>query len=360
MRIIQFLPTLAFGDAVGNDTLALQKAMRELGYSTEIYAEAVDQRLPKGTAKDLCSGMPELTPEDVMIYHMSTGSELNYNLEKYPCRKMMIYHNITPPEFFSGYNLQAKTNAQYGLDGLKHLAGKIDYCLADSAFNAEELKQAGFTCPIEVRPILIPFEDYAKEGDKKIFRQYTDDIENIIFVGRIAPNKKQEDVIKAFAFYQNYIQPKSRLIFVGNWNGMEVYYQRLLQYVQALQVENVIFTGHISFAEILSYYRTADLFLCMSEHEGFCVPLVEAMYFKIPILAYASSAIPWTLGGSGFLTRTKNPIETAFLMNKILHDETLKEKIIANQNERLKDFQYEKIKSLFAEQLKRFLGETAK
>ncbi|MDE7121072.1 MAG: glycosyltransferase, partial [Oscillospiraceae bacterium] len=114
MRIIQFVPTLAFGDAVGNDTIALQKAMRELGYKTRIYAEAVDQRLPKNTAQDLCAGMPELDPSDVILYHMSTGSKLNYSLENYPCRKMMIYHNITPPYFFRGYNPDAQTNAQYG------------------------------------------------------------------------------------------------------------------------------------------------------------------------------------------------------------------------------------------------------
>ncbi|MDE6730917.1 MAG: glycosyltransferase, partial [Oscillospiraceae bacterium] len=193
MRIIQFVPTLAFGDAVGNDTIALQKAMRELGYETRIYAEAVDQRLPKNTAQDLCNGMPALEPSDIILYHMSTGSKLNYSLENYPCRKMMIYHNITPPHFFKNYNPDAQTNAQYGLDGLHHLAesGTIDYCLADSAFNAQELRDAGFHCPIAVRPILIPFQDYETKPDAGILKKYAqDDWTNFIFVGRIAPNKK--------------------------------------------------------------------------------------------------------------------------------------------------------------------------
>ena len=360
MRIIQFLPTLAFGDAVGNDTVALQNALKELGYETAIYAEAVDQRLPKNTASDLCGGMPELSPEDVILYHMSTGSKLNYQLENYSCRKIMIYHNITPPKFFHGYNAQAESNAQYGLDGLKHLADKFDYCLADSDFNKSDLRKAGFTCPISVRPILIPFSDYEKKPDEKIMKKFSDEYQNIIFVGRIAPNKKQEDIISAFAFYKKYLNPKSRLIFVGNWGGMEKYYQRLKDYVQALALEDVIFTGHIKFPQILAYYHTADLFLCMSEHEGFCVPLVEAMYFQVPVLAYASCAIPWTLGGSGFLTDSKNPAEIAFLMQKILTDADLKAKIISNQNERLQDFQYEKIKALFADQLKTFLQENQK
>ena len=357
MRIIQFLPTLAFGDAVGNDTVALQNAMKELGYETAIYAEAVDQRLPKGTASDLCAGMPDLNPDDVILYHMSTGSKLNYELEKYPCRKIMIYHNITPPHFFHGYNAQAESNAQYGLDGLKHLADKIDYCLADSDFNQSDLRKAGFTCPIDVRPILIPFSDYEKKPDANIIKKYSDHYKNIIFVGRIAPNKKQQDIISAFAFYKKNINPDSRLIFVGNWGGMEKYHDRLENYVKALELEDVIFTGHIKFPEILAYYKIADLFLCMSEHEGFCVPLVEAMYFQVPVLAYQSCAVPWTLGGSGFLTDSKNPAEIALLMHRILTDDNLKNQILSNQNERLQDFQYEKIKALFAGQLRSFLQE---
>lgn len=362
MRIVQFLPTLAFGDAVGNDTVALQRAMRELGYETEIYAEVVDQRLPKGTAKDLCGGMPELGRDDIVLYHMSTGSKLNYSLEKYPCRKIMVYHNITPPHFFEGYNAPAASNAQYGLDGLCHLADKIDYCMADSAFNKEDLIKAGFKCPIDIRPILIPFEDYAKKPDSGIIRKYGDDgWTNIIFVGRIAPNKKQQDVISAFCYYKKYVNPKSRLIFVGSYNGMETYYNRLVKYVKALELEDVTFTGHIKFPEILAYYSVADVFLCMSEHEGFCVPLVEAMYFGVPVIAYSSCAIPWTMGGSGFVIDSKDPAEIALLIDRLVSDVELKKTVVAGQKRRLADFSYETIRELFAKQLGSFIsGEAVK
>lgn len=356
MRIIQFLPTLAFGDAVGNDTVALQRAMRELGYETQIYAEAVDQRLPKGTASDLCGGMPELAADDVILYHMSTGSKLNYTLPAYACRKIMIYHNITPPHFFDGYNAEAATNAQYGLDGLHNLVGAVDYCLADSAFNQEDLVRAGFTCPIDVRPILIPFKDYETKPDSGILKQYSDGWTNIVFVGRIAPNKKQQDVIAAFAFYKKHVNPKSRLIFVGNPGGMERYYNRLVRYVQALELEDVIFTGHIKFPEILAWYRVADVFLCMSEHEGFCVPLVEAMYFGVPVIAYRSCAVPWTLGGSGIVTDTKDPAELALLIDRLMQDSALRQAVIDGQKKRLEDFSYETIKALFAQQLHSFLA----
>ncbi|MDE6005041.1 MAG: glycosyltransferase [Oscillospiraceae bacterium] len=356
MRIIQFLPTLAFGDAVGNDTIALQKAMQELNYNTSIYAEVVDQRLPKNTASDLCNGMPKLDNSDIILYHMSTGSKLNYSLEQYACKKIMIYHNITPPEFFHGYNAQAEANAQYGLDGLRNLKNKIDYCLADSAFNQQDLRTAGFTCPIDIRPILIPFADYEKKPDNLIIKKYSqNDWVNIIFVGRIAPNKKHQDIIKIFAFYKKYINPKSRLIFVGNAGGMEKYYDRLIKYVEALELNDVIFTGHIKFSEILAYYHIADIFLCMSEHEGFCVPLVEAMYFNVPVIAYQSCAIPWTMGKSGLVVDSKNPAEISLLIDKIIKNKELRNKIIENQQERLKDFQYEKIKKIFAGQLEKFI-----
>ncbi len=248
-------------------------------------------------------------------------------------------------------------NAKYGLEGLHDLADKIDYCLADSDFNREELRKAGYQCPIEIRPVLIPFSDYDQKPARRILKAYDDHKVNLLFVGRIAPNKKQEDVIAAFACYQRYINPDSRLFLVGSWSGMERYHDRLMQYVQKLAVHDVIFTGHIPFSEILAYYHIADIFLCMSEHEGFCVPLIEAMHFDLPVIAYKSSAIPWTLGGSGFLLKEKNPMETAFLIRRILTDADLKNQILANQRERLKAFDYDQIRKLFSDQLKAFLGE---
>ena len=155
----------------------------------------------------------------------------------------------------------------------------------------------GYTCPIDVCPILIPFSDYEKEPDRRVLRRYKGDGKtNLLFVGRIAPNKKQENVIRAFYFYHKYYSPDSRLFLVGSWSGMESYYERLCDYVKALGIaEHVVFTGHIRFDEILAYYHLADVFLCMSEHEGFCVPLVEAMYFHVPIVAYSCAAVPDTL-----------------------------------------------------------------
>lgn len=355
MKVLQLLPTLAMGDAIGNDVRALEKVIRGMGYQTGIYAEVIDGRLPEGTAQQV-EKMPRLSGEDVILYHMSTGSELNFSLEKYPCRKLMVFHNITPPRFFKGYNDAAMESAEYGMRGLCHLADKVDGCMADSAYNGDILRELNYRSPITVRPILIPFADYAKEPDASVMEHYKDDgYTNFIFVGRVAPNKKQEDVIRAFYCYKKYCNPKSRLFIVGSYNGMERYYHRLRRYVGALELDNVVFTGHIPFAQILAYYHLADLFLCMSDHEGFCVPLVEAMYFNLPILAYDSSAISDTLGGSGILLPTNDPMEAALAADRVLRDSELRREVIAEQHRRQQEFAYPEIRKVFEGQLQHFI-----
>ena len=355
MRIVQLLPTMAMGDAIGNDVLALSTVIRDMGVETGIYAETVDRRLPEGTAFPV-EKMPRLSGEDVIIYHKSTGTDRSFSLERYPCRKLMIFHNITPAKYFKGYNDNLTRISEYGMRGLCHLADKVDYCMAVSAYNAQVLRELNYQCPIVIRPILIPFSDYAKAPDPEVMARYENDgYTNFVFVGRIAPNKKQEDVMRAFYCYKKYCNPKSRLFLVGSYQGMERYYHRLRRYVGALELDNVVFTGHISFPAILAYYHLADLFLCMSEHEGFCVPLVEAMYFGVPILAYDSSAIADTLGGSGVLLSSNDPMEAAMCADRILRDAALRREIVAGQRRRQQDFAYPEIRKLFEQQLQEFL-----
>lgn len=359
MRVFQLLPTISMGDAVSNDTIAIAKVLRDMGYQTGIYAENIDPRLPSGTAKSVTK-LPRLQASDTVLYHMSTGSELNKAIPQYPCRKGMIYHNITPSHFFQPYNAQLTKLLDAGLKDVLSLAPYIDFCLADSAFNRQNLLDMGYTCPISVRPILIPFSDYAKKPNAEIIQRYgNDDYTNFIFVGRIAPNKKQEDVIRTFSCYQRFCNPKSRLFLVGAWSGAESYYRRLCRYTAALQVENVVFTGHIPFADILAYYHVADLFLCMSEHEGFCVPLVEAMYFGVPILAYDACAIPDTLGDSGILLKRKDPLEAAMVANRILTDTVLRRELVSQQRQRQQAFSYQKVRATLEAQLKEFLSHNS-
>lgn len=353
MRVIQILPTISYGDAVSNDAISLDGVISEMGIKTGIYAEIIGKNLPKDRVRKV-GKLKNLKKEDAIIYHMSTGSELNFSLDKYKCRKMMIYHNITPPEFFRPYSHEAYALTQYGYEGLDFLRDRVEYCLADSEYNKSELLKHGYKCPVDVRPVLIPFNDYRQSPDPETIKKYNDGRTNIIFVGRIAPNKKQENIIKSFYFYKK-INPESRLILVGSYAGMENYHERLENYVKALGLSDVIFTGHVKFSEILSYYRIADVFLCMSEHEGFCVPLTEAMFFNVPIIALDAGAVGGTLGGSGILLPDNNPVFASEMIEYTVKNNDFRRHIISGQKKRLADFSYEKTGRLFRTQLKKFI-----
>lgn len=360
MRIVQIVTTLGYGDAIGNNILALLEVLKEKGYSTTVYAEKIDVRITSEYLDDirLVDEMKNIEDDDVILYHLATAADLNRRIAGYPGKKVLCYHNITPPTFFESYSEQVVQNCQRGLYEVRRLKNKVDYCLADSDFNRKDLVRMGFSCGMDVLPILIRFEDYLRQSDEETVEKLQDGYENILFVGRIAPNKKQEDVIAAYAMYKSYYNPKSRLILAGSYQGMEKYYECLKTYVEKNNIEDVVFTSHIRFEELLAYYRTADMFLCMSEHEGFCVPLVEAMYFDVPIIAYDSyTAIGETLGGAGVLLQEKNPLETAAWMNRVNCDRALRETVIRNQRERLHDFSADKIKERFFACLNKLIGE---
>ncbi|MDE6426011.1 MAG: glycosyltransferase family 4 protein [Ruminococcus sp.] len=351
MKIIQLLPTVLHGDAVSNDAFAIKKVIEKMGIDTEIYAEISGKNLP---VKNI-SGLKNISRNDIIIYHMSTGTELNFRINKIPCRKIMIYHNITPPEFFRPYSRELFALTSYGYKGLEYLNNTFNLCIADSEYNKLQLTEYGYKCPVKVRPVLIPFQEYKKTPDISVMKKYSDGWTNIIFIGRIAPNKKHEDIIKTFYFYKK-INPKSRLILVGSWTGTEIYYERLKKYVEILNLKDVIFTGHVDFSEIISYYRVADIFLCMSQHEGFCVPLVEAMFFNVPVVALNAGAVPETLGKSGIIIPENNPIRTAGIIHEITNNKNLRKNIINSQKKRLCDFSYKKTSGLLKKILKDFIN----
>lgn len=342
-RIIQIVASLNFGDAVGNDVRAIARALNEAGYITGIFTLAVHPKI-KDEGVYLINMLPELNENDLIIYHYATADELADIIKEAPCKVVLRYHNVTPPEFFHGYDEKAEIITRKGLVQIKGMKDAIDYGIVVSDFNKKDLIDMGYQCPIAVAPILIPFKDYEQEPDKDVVTRYSDGKTNIVFVGRIVPNKKFEDVIACFAAYKEKYDPTARLFLVGNYQETDTYYQYLQEYIKKCGVKDVIFPGHIAFNAILAYYKIADLFLCMSEHEGFCVPLVEAMFFETPIVAYASTAIPGTLGGSGVLVETKEPEAVAEKMHQVITDQAYREEIIEKQKRRLEDFSYDRIK----------------
>lgn len=355
MAIYQLLPTLAYGDAIGNETLYIDDLLKKAGVKTAIYAcNATPQMQNKYI---YYKNLNKLLPEDIIIYHFMIGCQELYEfLRNVKCKKIMIYHNITPSKFFEEYSKNFYECANLGRKELRLATNIFDYCLADSEYNKQELIDVEYKVPIDILPLIINFDDYDKALDLVTLEKYAnDDYTNILFVGRIAPNKKQEDIIRIFNFYKKNINPKSRLIFVGNFQGLEKYYLRLMDYVRALELDDVVFTGHVSFNSILSYYNLADIFLCMSEHEGFCVPLVEAMYFDIPVIAYESTAIPYILRNSGCIVKSKDPKEVSMLIHKILCDLRAREKVLQEQKKILEEYQYKITSKLFLDYINKYM-----
>lgn len=358
MKIYQIVDSLNFGDAIGNDIIAKKHVIEDMGIETEIYASSVSDKITEPGAYRL-EKMPKVKEDDIVIYHMGNGSPVNHMVVGLNCRKIMFYHNITPYEFFTIDNIRASENCRRGLEDMQNvMKGKFDSYLAASEFNKSDMTAMGYKAEqITPIPIIVPFDDYRQTPDEAMVNRLSDGVTNIVFVGRIAPNKKHEDIIRAFAYYKKNVNPKSRLILAGSHNSSGMYYNDIVGYVSALGVEDVVFPGHISFAEILAIYKTAHVFLCMSEHEGFCVPLLEAMTFDVPVIAYNACAVPETLGGSAVVVDDKDPVFLSKVIDRVVRDEEMRSSIIESQRKRLEDFSYEKIKEKFQNYLRDFMAK---
>lgn len=349
MHIFQLTPALSTGDAVSNDAIALEAVLRDMGYrDSMIYSPVIRGGIPDSIARDSSRNMPKLSQDDICLYHLAIGGPVNQMFKELPCRKVVIFHNITPAKFFEKYDKNSADLCRQGLREAADLASVTERVIAISQFDAQDLRRLGYTCPIDVVPILIPFDDYRQKPTESIVSEKGKKT-TFLFTGRVAPNKKQEDLILSFYYYKKYYNQNSRLVLAGSFDEASLYGQQLLAYRKSLGLspEDVYFTGHIRFADILAWYRTADAFLCLSEHEGFCVPLVEAMYFRLPIIAYDSTAVGETMGSGGLLLKDKDPVLVAGVMDRVIRDQKLKETLIDKGQERLKDFDRKKITEQF-------------
>jgi glycosyltransferase involved in cell wall biosynthesis len=355
MQIHQILPGFHFGDAISNEAIALKRHLRSWGYESEIYAETMQDEVAHE-----CQPWDRYLPakDCATIYHYSIGSKnLTRLFLESPGKKLLIYHNITPHECFARYNPFAYEACKTGREDLPRLHEAVDVALGDSLFNCQELARHGFPDP-RVLPIVVDFHALdSAEPSQKILRRYDDDWTNFLFVGRVSPNKRQDDVVRAFAHYQRWIDRRSRLFLVGSWGGMENYLAEIQSLASLYGLEDhVVFAGHVSLAKLVAYYKLADVFLCLSDHEGFCVPLVEALHFDVPVLGYATAAVPDTLGEAGLLVSEKNfPIiaETAHLLS---NDQDLRDLVLKRQAQRLADFRPQVVENLFRSYVDELVG----
>lgn len=327
----QVLATLGYGDAIGHEVLGIQRTLKAAGFESDIFVETADPRLEPLT-RDYRELVDASHPDNLLLHHFSIGSKASRTAYALPDRMALIYHNITPPEYFAAVH---RTLARQCYRGRREIHAYVDRCelaLGDSEFNRQDLESMGFprTGVLPVVPDLAHLDDPA---DWFVARQFDDDWTNIVFVGRVIGNKKIEDLILAFHAYQRRFNPRSRLLIVGVFSVFERYFAALTHLVNRLGLTDVHFAGHVSDAELIAYYEVADLFLCASEHEGFCVPLVEAFYKEVPVLAYAATAVPATMDGGGVLYEDKRPLHVAMLMDAILRDPGLQDAIVERQLE---------------------------
>lgn len=353
MRAIhQIVAGYANGDAISNEVRVMRALFRAWGHESHIYSEQ-KRILPelRGEARDLAAGRADFRADDVALLHLSIGSDVNDLFATLPSRKAILYHNITPPEYFRGVQDPTAHLLARGRQQAKALAGSAAVVMADSRFNAEEIAAMGHADP-QVLPLVLDFSTLRARPDRRILRQYRDGMVNVLFVGRCAPNKKIEDLLNAFYYFQRYVQPASRLIHVGSYAGMEQYHALLLTRMRELQLKNVELVGSVRQDELNAYYEVARAFLCLSDHEGFCIPLLEAMTHDVPVVAYAAGAVPETLDGAGVLVREKRFDLIAETLGRVAEDEPLRLAILKGQRERLARYE----KQDLAADLRRFLG----
>jgi glycosyltransferase involved in cell wall biosynthesis len=319
-RIDQFVHTLAYGDAISSEVLTIHRLLNELGFESGIFAANKDHRY-KEIARDHESFQEQ--EGAAVILHYSIASPLNeLYLRCNSSRRGIIYHNLTPERWFVGYNSRVVEDLRVARAGLEAVVRTADLVLGDSTYNLEELKEFSPKNP-RVFPLVLDgkkWEIEANRGIASILKSHAG--VNLLSVGRVAPNKCLQDIIKAFYFYHHKINRKSRLWLVGSDTDTEIYSFELRELIDHLQLkESVVLTGAVADSELKSFYQNSDLYLCMSEHEGFCVPLIEAMNFNLPIIAFDTGAIRETLGGYGVLIPKKEPHVTAELIDLILKSE---------------------------------------
>lgn len=334
----QILPNLEYGDAISNYAILLRRVLRRMGHRSEVFARFIHPKMRR-YAKPL-KGVRRFAEcnDTIWIYHYSIGSEITRMVRDLAGPLILIYHNITPPLLTVHADGHMASRSHAGWEDLKTLTDLPRIAVGVSEYNRSQLSQIGFR-NTAVLPIILDYSVFDRTPKRAIVNKYRDGGVNFLTVSRIYPHKKIDDVIKVFHYYNEYINPRSRLFVVGDAKGMEDYQAQLFQFCRDLNISNVHFTGKVRLRELLAYYRIADVYLCMSEHEGFCVPLLECMYLGVPVITHKCTAIGETMGDAGILVRRKRFDEIAEMAHLLVTDKDLRTRVINKQKDRVLAFQ---------------------
>lgn len=338
--IHQLVHTLSYGDAISTEVMALQRALRSLGYQSEIFSIHCHPRL-EGRARSI-SELDKLSVADVIL-HYSLGSALNDLYRDWVGgRRTLIYHNITPPRWYRGINSRVADDIERGILELPALCKISDAIWADSPFNVREIKNLGFSA--KVLDLLVDSHRWDSPRNEGLFASVANSVGiQVLHVGRLAPNKCVEDIIKSFYFLAKYIDREARLRLVGIDTDTELYSFALRELANHLGIgHQVEFVGPLADDEVRAIYEASDVYVCMSEHEGFCLPLIEAMHFGLPVIAFDAGAVKETLGGAGILVSEKRHAEIGQLMQHLASPGPMRDLIVRRGRSRVEDFSEER------------------
>jgi glycosyltransferase involved in cell wall biosynthesis len=337
MVVNQWVPAAHRGDAIGDSARAVRDLLRAQGHDAGIYALHIDENM-RGDAHPF--GDPAASAGDVTILHFAVPSPMTEAFARLPGGRVLQYHNITPARFYAPYDPGIYRLAVVGRRELASLAGRCDLALGDSEYNRRELEALGFA-DTGVFPVAVDLRRITDAPRTPALEKWLNDgLTNFLFVGRIVPNKKIEDIIRLAEHYKRYVDAHYRFIFVGRDDGVPRYANMLRALIAELGwlPDRYLFTGGVPDRELAAYYRYSSVYISMSEHEGFCVPLLEAMAADLPILAYSSTAIPDTLAGAGVQFAPKDFEHAAELLGLLAFDDGLRASVIDGQRRRLAQF----------------------
>ena len=337
LSVHQWVPAAHKGDAIGDSARRVRDLLRARGHASEIFALTIDDDLRHEIRPFTDS---EARRGDVTIFHFALPSPMTAAFATLPGGRVLQYHNITPPHFFADYAPHIYRLAMLGRQELATLVGHVDLALGDSGYNRDELDALGFA-PTGVMPVAVDLSRITAAPRRPALEKVlADGLVNFLFVGRIAPNKKIEDHIRLAEHYKRYVDSRYRFIFVGRTDAVPSYYAtvRALMERYRMPADRFWFTGPVPNADLAAFYRYSSVYVSLSEHEGFCVPLLEAMAAGVPVLAYGAAAVPETMGGAGIVFTPKDLEYAAELMGRLTYDDRLRADIIAGQYARLAAF----------------------
>ncbi|MFH0794627.1 MAG: glycosyltransferase [bacterium] len=339
MRFHQLLPTLAEGDAIGNHARLLRREFERRGWGGEDFAERWQGNW-SGKARRAQDLSKWVAPEDYLVYHFSTASAIcSQAFVKAPAKKAIVFHNFTPPRFYlNDYPEHAHRliEAEKELESLRTAPGLIG-AWGVSEFDRLELVARGFETT-DVLPYCVDLDAYQQPPSGSVLSLRSADMITLLAVGRIAPNKRVDLAAATAAELSRRKNGKVRLFVVGDNRLCPAEVEKARRAGASLGERDLIVTGKVSFGELLGYYRIADALLFLSEHEGFGVPVVEAMWFGVPIVARRATAIPETLGNCGWMTDSDDPEVIADLVEKVLEEKDERAVKLAMGRERAKGF----------------------